>query len=98
GGKIGGTEADAVHARRRYRDIGDVVDAFGGLQGGVDQDRLLDRIFCFQLSEGLVEIVDIPRSFDLWQHEHVELLSHCVDDLDDVIEHPRRVERVDACP
>src|SRR5262249_18615087 len=54
GGKIGGTEADAVHARRRYRDIGDVVDAFGGLQDGVDQDWLLDRVFCFQLSEELV--------------------------------------------
>src|SRR5262249_56325719 len=65
GSKIGGTEADAVHAGRRYRDISDVVDAFGGLQDGVDQDRLLDRVLCFQLSEELVEIVDIPRSFDL---------------------------------
>ena len=40
GGEIGRAEADAVHPRRCGRDRLDVVDAFGGLQDGVDQDRL----------------------------------------------------------
>ena len=86
GGQIGRTEADAVHARRRHRDIGDIVDAFGGLQNGVNQDGLFDRVLRFQLSEELVEIVDIPGSFDLGQHDHVEPLAHRADDLDHVVE------------
>ena len=87
-----------MHARRRHRDIGDIVDAFGGLQNGVDQDGLFDRVLRFQLSEELVEIVDIPGSFDLGQHDHVEPLAHRADDLDHVVEYPRRVECVDARP
>src|SRR5713101_7611702 len=96
--EIGRAEADAVHARRRRRDIGDIVDAFGGFQYGVDQDRLLDRVLCFELSKELVEIMDVPGAIDLWDHDHVELMSDGAYDLDHVVEHPRRVERIDARP
>src|SRR4029077_19024104 len=39
GGKIGRAEADAVHPWRCGRDVVDIIDAFGGLQDGVNQDR-----------------------------------------------------------
>ena len=78
--------------------FGDVVDTFGGLQDRMDQDWFADRVFCFQLGEELVEVMDIPGSFHLGEHDHVELRSDCGDDLDHIIENPWRVERVDARP
>ena len=98
GGKIGRAKTDAVHARRRDRDRGDIIDAFGGFEDGVDQDRLLDAVLGFELREKLIEIMDVPRALDLRQHDDVELLADCGDDLGDVVEHPGRVERVDARP
>ena len=96
--KVGRAEADAVHARRGGRDRLDIVDAFGRLQDGVDQDRLLHRVPRLELRQQLVEIVDVPRAFDLRQHDDVELVADRADDLADVVEHPRRIERVDARP
>ena len=98
GCKIGRTETDAVHARRGAGDGGDVVDAFGGLEDGVDQDRLFHTVLGFELRQKLIEIMDVPDAFDLRQHDDVELLADRGDDLSNVIEHPRRVERVDARP
>ena len=51
-----------------------------------------------ELGEQLVEIVDVPRPLDLGQHDDVELVADRADDLDDVVEHPGRIERVDARP
>ena len=76
----------------------DIVDALRGLQNGVDQDRLLDRMPGFELRQQLVEIVDVPRALDLGQHHHVELVADRGDDLGDVVERPRRIERVDPRP
>ena len=98
GGEIGRAETDAVHARRSAGDVGDVVDAFGGLQDGVDEDRLFDGVLGFELRQKLIEIMDVPGAFDLRQHDDVELLADGGDDLRNVVEHPRRVERVDARP
>ena len=50
------------------------------------------------LGKQLVEIVDVPRPLDLGQHDDVELAPDCADYFDDVVQHPRRVERVDARP
>jgi len=98
GGEVGWAETDAVHARRSDRDRGDVVDALGGLQDGVNQDRLFHLVFCFELGEKLIEIMDVPGALDLRQHDDVELLPDRGDDLANVVEHPGRIERIDACP
>ena len=64
----------------------------------MDQDRLADAMAGFELSEELVEIVDIPRPVDLRQHDDVELASDRRNDLGDVVKRPGRSERVDARP
>ena len=51
-----------------------------------------------ELRQQLVEVVDVPRPLDLGQHHHVELVAGGRDDLRDVVERPRGVERVDAGP
>ena len=76
----------------------DVLDALGGLQNGVDQDRLADLVLGFELGQQLVEIVDVPRAFDLGQHDDVELFAGRGNDFENVIEHPGRVEAIDARP
>ena len=96
--KIGGPEAHAVHARRGGGDRFNVIDAFGRFENGMDQDRLLDGVPGLELRQKLIEIVDIPWSLDLREHDDVELVADARDDLGHVIEHPRRIETVDACP
>jgi hypothetical protein len=61
-----------MHPGRCGRDLGNIVDALGGLQDGMDQDGLGDRVSRFQLGEELVEVVDVPRSLYLRQHDHIE--------------------------
>ena len=56
------------------RDRGDIVDALGGLEDGVDQDRLLDAVLGLELGQKLIEIMDVPCALDLRQHDDVELL------------------------
>src|SRR5580658_5212268 len=48
--------------------------------------------------EQLVEVVDVPGALDLGQHDDIELVADGGDDLGDVVERPRRIERVDARP
>jgi hypothetical protein len=50
------------------------------------------------LTACLIEIMDVPGAFHLRQHDDVELLADRGDDLLNVVEHPGRVERVDARP
>ena len=64
-----------MHARRGQRDLLDVLDAFGGFENGVDQDRLGDAVPGFELGEQLVEIMNVPGALDLGQHDHVELVA-----------------------
>ena len=52
----------------------------------------------FELRQQLVEIVDVPGSVDLGQHDDVELVADSADDLDHVVERPGRIECVDARP
>ena len=98
GGEIGGTETDAVHARRSGGDGDDIVHAFGGFQDGVNEDRLFHAMLGFELGEQLIEIMDVPGALDLRQHDDVELLADRGDDLANVVERPGRIERVDARP
>ena len=62
------------------------------------QDRLRQRVAGFELSQQLVEVVDVPRSLDLWQHDDVELPADSADNLHHVVQHPGRVQRIDARP
>src|SRR5215208_4855927 len=64
----------------------------------MDQDRLLDAVARFELREELIDVMDVPRAVDLWQHHHVELIADLADDLDEIVQHPRAVEGVDAGP
>ena len=77
-----------MHARRGRGDGVDVLDAFGRLQNGVDQDRLRHAVPRLELRQQLVEIVDVPGALDLGQHDDVELVADRADDLDHVVEHP----------
>ena len=96
--KIGRAETHAVHARRCIGDRAHILDALRRLQNGMNEDRLAQTVSCFELRQELVEVIDIPCAFDLRQHDHVELIAHGCNDLDDVVEHPRRVQRIDAHP
>ena len=87
-----------MHARRCGRDRLDVVDALGGFNESMDQDRLSDAVFGFELGEKLIEVMNVPWSFDLRQHDDVELGSNRGDDLGHIVERPRRVECVDPRP
>ena len=98
GRQVGGPQAHAVHARARSGDRRDVVDAFRRLENGMDQDRLGQDVLGLELRQQLVEIVDVPGAFDLRQHDHIELGAGGRHDLQDVVERPGRVERVDAGP
>ena len=42
----------------------------------------------FELGQQLIEVVDVPRSFDLRQHDHVELAPAAGDDLKNVVQSP----------
>jgi hypothetical protein len=98
GRKIGRTEADALHARRAGGDLLDIHDAFGGFQNGVDQDRPRYRMTRLELGQQLVEIIDVPGTVDLGQHDDVELVADRGDQFGDVVQHPWRVQRIDARP
>ena len=98
GGKIGGAKTHAVHARRGGGDRLDIVHALRRFQDGVDHDRLCDLVPRFELRQQLVEIMDVPGTIDLGQHDDVELVADCRDDLGDVVERPGRIERIDARP
>ena len=87
-----------MHAWGGGSDCLDIIDALRGLQDGMDQDRPFQLVPGFKLRQQLVEVIDVPRSIDFGQHDHVELIADRRDDLGDVVERPRRVERVDAGP
>ena len=64
----------------------------------MDEDRPVEAGARLELGEQPVDVVDVPRPLDLGDHHHVELVADLGDDLGDVVEHPRRLERVDASP
>ena len=89
GGEVGRPEADPVHARGGSGDRLDIVDAFGGLQDGVDENGFADAVFCFKLRQDLVEVMNVPSTFDLGQHDNIELVADRGDDFADIVQHPR---------
>src|SRR5262249_9092347 len=76
----------------------DIVDALGGLNEGVDKNRLACAMSGFELGEQLIEIVNVPCPFDLGQHDRVKLVANGGNNLRHIIQRPPRVECVDARP
>ena len=64
----------------------------------MDEDRALQPVLGLELREQAVDVVDVPRALDLRDHDHVEPVADLADERDQVVEHPRRVERVHARP
>ena len=52
----------------------------------------------FEQRQILVDEVDVPRAFDLGNHDHVQLVADRLDQLRHVVEEPGAVQRVDANP
>ena len=98
GGEVGRTEAEALDPRRRGTDRLDVGDAASCLQDGVEEDRPADSGLRFELGDEAVGVVDVLGTLDLGDHDHVEAVTDFGDRGGEVVEHPRRVESVDAGP
>ena len=64
----------------------------------MDEQRLLQLGSRLELSEQAVHVMDVPRAFDLRHHHDLELVADLGHQPRDVVEHPRRVETVDARP
>jgi hypothetical protein len=97
-GEIGRSQAHAVHAWTGAGDRLNVLDPLRRLQDGVNQDRLAQGMLGLELGKQLIEIVDVPRPLDLGQHDDVEFGAGGRHDLQDVVEPPGRVQRIDARP
>ena len=98
GRQVGRAEAHSLHARRRGGDLLEVDHALGGLEDRMDQDWAVDTGLGLELGEQAVDIVDVPGALHLGDHHHVELGPDLGDDRGDVVEHPWRLEPVDAGP
>ena len=98
GGEVGGTEAETLDPRRRGADRLDVGDAASRLEDGVEEDRPADSGLRFELGDEAVGVVDVLGTLDLGDHDHVEAVTDLGDGGGEVVEHPRRVESVDAGP
>jgi hypothetical protein len=76
----------------------DVLHALGRLEDGVEQDRLLHAVLRLKLGEELVEIVDVPRPSTLGSIITSSRSPTPATISVHVVQHPRRVEAVDARP
>ena len=52
----------------------------------------------FEQREILVDEMDVPGALDLGNHHDVELVADLADDARQVVEKPRRIQRIDAHP
>ena len=62
------------------------------------EDRLLDAGLGLELREQAIDVVDVPRTLDLRDHDDVEPVADLAHERREVVEHPRRLERVHARP
>ena len=97
-GQVGGAEAHALDARAGAGDLLQVGHALGGLEHAVDQDRPFESGLRLQLGEQAIDVVDVPRSLDLRDHDDLELVADLGHELGQVVEHIGRGELVHARP
>ena len=98
GGQVGGPERQALHPGRGAADLLDVGHAPGRLEDGVEEDRALEPGLGLELGDQPVHVVDVLGPLDLGDHDDVELVADLGDGRDQVVEAPRRVQRVDPGP
>ncbi len=87
-----------MHAGARRSNRLDVADPLGSLQERVDHHGFFDAMLRFELRKQLIEKVNVPGPFDLGQHDDIEFAANSAHDLDDIVQHPGAVQRVDARP
>ena len=64
----------------------------------MDEDRLAQLVARLQQRQMLVDEMNVPGPLDLRNHHDVELVADLGDDAGEVVEQPRRIQRVDAHP
>ena len=64
----------------------------------MDQQRPLQLRLGLELGQQAVDVVDVPGALDLRDHDHLELVADLGDELGEVVEHPRALQRVDPGP
>jgi hypothetical protein len=92
------SEAHAVQARARHRDLVNILDALGGLDERMDQDGARHPVAGLEQRDVLVHEVNIPRPLDLGDHQHIDLVAGIAHDLLEVVENPRTVQAVHPHP
>ncbi len=98
GGEVGRAERDPLHARRGLRDLLHPGHARGGLEDRVDLHRTRQAGAGLELREQPVDVVDVLGARHLRHHDDVEAVADLRHERHQVVERPRRVERVDARP
>ena len=64
----------------------------------MDEDRALQAGSRLELGQQAVDVVDVPGPFDLGDHHDLEPVADLAHDPGQVVQHPWRLERVDAGP
>jgi hypothetical protein len=99
GGQVGRAERQALHPGRRPADLLDAGHTLGRLEDGVHEDGPIEAGLGLELGEQPVDVVDVLGPLDLGDHDHVEgVVADLGDRRDEVVESPRRVERVHPGP
>ena len=97
-GKVCRAEADALHARAGECDLFHTGHALCGFEDGVEQDGAGKAGLGFQLGDILVCEMNVPRAFDLGQHDHVQLVAGFQDQFGNIFLKPGRIQRVHTAP
>ena len=97
-GKVCRAEADALHAGGGEGNVLDAGNAFSRFEDGVEEDRARETGLGLQLGNELVRVMDVPRAFDLRDHDHVELVAGLQHEVGHIVEEPGGVQAVDAAP
>ena len=69
-------------------DLLDVGHSPGGLENGVDQQRLGQSGAGLELGQQPIDVVDVLGALDLRDHDHVETVADLADQRGQVVEHP----------
>ena len=88
GREVGGPERQALHARAGAADLLHVGDAGGRLQDRVHQERPLQLRLGLQLRQQAVDVVDVPGSLDLRDHDDFESVPDRGHHLGEVVQDP----------
>src|SRR5204863_279844 len=69
-----------------------------GLEDGVHEQRAAELVAGLELREQAIDEVDVPGSFDLGDHDHLETVADLAHEARDVVEGPGAVAAVGSPP